>query len=249
MPFRTAFPDSGSISEVSARTLLLTPACPGRLEPDPRRVVAPAVRDRDDAGADRVGDLDGCLDRAGSDVSRARSPSIRPRRSASSGLTCIVQRSLPFTSAAQVVHPGVVRAQLPAADQDEVPVARALERRAQAGRRRRRAAPARARSSPDGVRRTSGMRGSSGPRSTPWGLRSSSSSVRPYGPASEGRGRVRGPVRGDRRAPRATSAGSRPREWGLRVGDRPLDERVDHERVERVEVRVRTLAGHDRRET
>ena len=64
-----------------------------------RRVVPPAVRDAHDARHDRVGDLDRDLDFARRASSPgACAPSASPSRAASSGWTCIVQRSLPFTS-------------------------------------------------------------------------------------------------------------------------------------------------------
>ena len=72
------------------------------------------------------------------ELTRARPPSARPSRAASSGWTCSVQRSLPFTSSGEVVHPRVVRAQLAAADQHQAAVARGASSAAAQPRRRRR---------------------------------------------------------------------------------------------------------------
>ena len=71
-----------------------------------------------------------------SDVTCARPPSSSPSRSASSGWTCAVQRSLPAHEVGDVVHPGVVRAQLAAADQHHAAVA-VRARATRAGARRR----------------------------------------------------------------------------------------------------------------
>ena len=71
----------------------------GHAEPRAADVVAPPVRDRDDAGADVLGDLDGDLDRPRrASVTRAGPPSTSPRRAASSGCTWAVQRAFPRTS-------------------------------------------------------------------------------------------------------------------------------------------------------
>ena len=60
MPLSTAVPVSGSTTSSSVRTLELTPGVGARdVHLDAVRVVAPAVRQRDDAGPDVVGDLDG----------------------------------------------------------------------------------------------------------------------------------------------------------------------------------------------
>ena len=84
----------------SASRFEFTPACSrATRQPHAVGVVAPAVRDRDDAGHDRVGHLDGHLDLAGARARRARARRRRGRgASASSGCSHAVQRSLPFTS-------------------------------------------------------------------------------------------------------------------------------------------------------
>ena len=132
MPFRTAFPDSGSISVVSASTLLLTPAwsratssrTPGASWPQPCGIDTTPV-------ADRVGHLDRRLDRAG----LGREPRALPVDQAEpvgvGGVHVHGAAVLALHERPQVVHPGVVRAQLAAADQHEVAVAASLERRAQ----------------------------------------------------------------------------------------------------------------------
>ena len=99
MPLRTAFPDSGSTRDSSASTLLFTPGCSEatRIRTLGRRAPV-AVRNRDDAGHDRVGDLHRRLHLAGGERTSAWPPSASPNRSASAGFTCIVQRSLPATS-------------------------------------------------------------------------------------------------------------------------------------------------------
>ncbi len=56
------------------------------------------------------------------ELTRAWPPSASPRRSASSGWTCTRAAVLALDQRGQVVHPGVVRAQLAAADQHHVAV-------------------------------------------------------------------------------------------------------------------------------
>ena len=99
--------------------LLLTPACSRATDRRvPGRVVAPAVGERHDARHHLVGHLDGHLDACRPrELTRAVPPSARPRRPASSGWTSSVQRSLPFTSTFDVVHPAVLRAEVAAADE------------------------------------------------------------------------------------------------------------------------------------
>ena len=97
----------------------------------------------------------------------------------------------------EVVHPRVVRAEVAPTDEHEFvdsAARRAAARRGGPGRRA--APPAPARSRPDGVRNTSGSRGSSGPRSTPCGASTRSSSDSPYGPVRSRRSSSRsGPRR------------------------------------------------------
>ena len=187
----------------------------------------------------------------------ARPPSARPSRSASSGWTSSVQRSLPFTSARQVVHPGVVRAQLAAADQQHAVVRRCRSRRAPARSRSTSATIGSGASSilPDGVRSTSGSRGSSGPRSTPCGVCLEAVERQPVRVGAEavavGAGaqqQVEQPLRPAPRLELAPAArrrrGRRPRECAS--ADLARDQRAGDHVVERLDVGVRPLAGDDR---
>ena len=163
MPFSTALPESGSTSDLVGQDVAVHAGVIGRdAHPDARRVVAPAVRDRDDAGHDRVGDLDRRLDLAGARSARAPAPpSVRPSRSRV--VRVHVQRAavLALHERPQVVHPGVVRAQLAAADQDDAAplAARALERRPRSRSTSATIGSGASSILPDGVRSTSGMRG------------------------------------------------------------------------------------------
>ena len=105
-----ALPVSASTTDGSVMSLTLAPALLGGHAPaDAGRVVAEAVRDRDDAGAHLVADLERQLDRADArgDPHALRRRSS-PRAPASSGCSSAVQRSAPFISRAAVVHPRVV---------------------------------------------------------------------------------------------------------------------------------------------
>ena len=126
-------PTAGRPGCSSASTLLFTPACSAAT-----RICAPAASwpqpcgMLDHAGHDRVGDLHRRLDRAGrASVTRGRAPSSSPSRSASSGCTCSGAALLAPHQRLEVVHPGVVRAQLAAADQHHARPFGAAERRAQ----------------------------------------------------------------------------------------------------------------------
>ena len=138
-----------------------------------RAPVAEAVRDGDDARAHLVADLERDLDRAdpGDDADGAAlfEPARgRPRRGAAA--PCSGRR--PW-SAAAVVHPGVVRAQVAAADQGQVEAG--LARPPRARRRRPRARP----------RRRARASGASAT------CLSSASAGRPAAAAAAGRGRCR----------------------------------------------------------
>ena len=156
----------------------------------------------------------------------------------------------------EVVHPRVVRAQLAAARPAPCARSTAPERSPAAAARRRRICSGASSTLPDGVRSTSGMRGWSGPRSTPCGLSSSRAGSgrrgprrtrRRRGPTRSSRSSIRsGPRRGSSSA--RISAWSRPamREWGS-PSSRPTSVAMTM-LVERIDVGVRTLAGHDSRE-
>ena len=100
-------------------------------EPRAGRVVAPAVRERDHAGHDGVGHLDGRLERAGAvlDPRRAAVGEPEPLRVVGVDLQRAALR--PADEQLEVVHPRVVRAQLAAPDEHEPAVRRADERGAQ----------------------------------------------------------------------------------------------------------------------
>ena len=75
IPFSTEVPESGSSVNSSASTLLFAPGrCAATLHARARRVVAPAVRQADDAGQDRVGDLDRRHHARPPSSARARAP-------------------------------------------------------------------------------------------------------------------------------------------------------------------------------
>ena len=135
MPLRTALPDTASSSVSSASTFEFTPACARRRRTaDAGDVVAPAVRDRDDAGHDVVGHLDRHLDLARARAARARARRRRARGGRRRrGARARCSACLPLTSVRQVVHPRVVRAQVAAADEHHRAVGAA--RRASACRR------------------------------------------------------------------------------------------------------------------
>ena len=143
----------------------------------PAPVVAPAVRDAHDARADGVGHLDRHLrpTRPGSSPWPAP-PSARPSRAASSGWTWSVQRGLPFTSTSTLcIHELFER-------RSRRPTSTNVR---SSGRSSDRPQPGDVGEDrlggqldlPAGVRSTSGSRGSSGPRSTPWGCGSTSRAV------------------------------------------------------------------------
>ena len=154
----------------------------------------------------------------------------------------------------QVVHPGVVRAQLAAADQHQAAVSLAPERGRAAARRRPRSPRAPARPCPTACAAPRAAAGWCGPRSTPCGL-SLEHVEREARPGPRRTRRRRAPTRsmksstrsGPRRGSSASisSAGSRPATREPGVGHLALDERRDHQVVERVDVRVRPLAGDD----
>ena len=176
MPLRTALPDSGSNSclvgehvGVDARRARRrrASATPGRSWPHPcGRLTTPGMI----ASVTSTGDVD----RADPRRHLRPAPSARPSAAASSGWTCSVQRGLALHEHVDVVHPRVVRAQVAAADQHEavVPACRPSDGR-QPRRCRRATARGPARSCRSAVRSTSGMRGSSAPRSMPCGWSSS----------------------------------------------------------------------------
>ena len=95
-------------------------------------VVAPAVRDRHDAGHDRIGHLDGHLDLAGARADAGKLPVAQPETLGVVGVDVRRAALLALHERLQVVHPRVVRAQLAAADQDHAAVAGSVERRPQA---------------------------------------------------------------------------------------------------------------------
>ena len=187
IPFSTAVPVSGSSTPASPSALTFTPACSrATLHFDAVEVVAPAVRDRDRR-------------RASCRRSPARSGAISPLRRGDERRLAVGdaearrvagmdQHGAALGAAdelGQVVHPGVVGAQLAAPDQHAArrSAARVVESpRAGAARPRDQL---RRRSSilPLAVRSTSGIRGSSAPKSIPCGAASSAASVSPSGSA------------------------------------------------------------------
>ena len=157
-----------------------------RRQPDAGRVVAPAVRDGHDAGIDRVGDLDGRLDRAGARASaRARSAVDQPE-----------PRGVGRVARAACSGPCPSRAARGCASRS-CSSAAGGGRSARGAPLRRRSSEARSRSTsatigsgassifPDGVRSTSGRRGSSGPRSMPCGFASSVVERQPVRPGAQ----------------------------------------------------------------
>ena len=109
-----------------------------------------------------------------------RAPSARPRRGASAGWTSAVQRSGPLASSGRLCIQLLLRAQVAAADDDQGGRRREVRGRPlqvveQRGRRQLDLA--------EGVRRTSGTRGASGPRSMPPGAALTFASVSPCGQA------------------------------------------------------------------
>ena len=120
IPFRCAIPASRSRSSGSEEASRLTLAPPAAFGDAPAAAVAPAVRDRDRAALDLVGDR-----RRRSRSSRAprlirqRSPSSSPSASASSGWIAGGVGAPAAHQQRRVVHPGVVRAQLAQADQPQ----------------------------------------------------------------------------------------------------------------------------------
>ena len=119
-----------------ASTLLQTPACARRdREPRVRLVVAPAVRQADDAGHHLVAHLDRRheLPAVGA---HARAAAVGDARARGVGGMHEQRAAVaPVTSDGHVVHPRVVRAQVAAAHEHE-PVVAALEPRARAAGRR-----------------------------------------------------------------------------------------------------------------
>jgi hypothetical protein len=230
-------PDSGSRTSSSVRTLALTPAwAPGHAEPHARQVVAPPVGQGDDAGAQVPRHLDGASIAPVRDETRAASPSVRPRRAASSGWTCRRAAGGPRHEARQVVHPRVVGPQVPPADQDERGH-RGVERGMQAldvgrERRRRELDPARTRCA--GGRAGGGR---SGPRSMPCGAASSAASDSVPGPGAPSAGKplaVRPGAQEQVDHPRGPHPRRELGEHGVRVESRRLalaqparDERVE----------------------
>ena len=147
---------------------------PGTLGGDPQSgaglTVAPAVRQADDARADaRRSPRPARRPARPRLVTRASPPSASPRRRGVVGMHLQRAARLALHQHLDVVHPRVVAAQVPATDEHQRP------RRRGRARPRRRAtsaiSPGGASSIvPERVRRTSGRRGSSAPKSTPWGL-------------------------------------------------------------------------------
>ena len=187
MPFSTALPGQRVDAPRRRAGCCWHPACAAAtVEPRLRVVVAPAVRDADDARHDRVGHLDRHLDRAGAGGRPgARPPSASPKPLGVVGMH--VQRA-----ALLALHELRRRC-----------ASTSCWSAAGAGRsapcRRCGGAPATARSRstsatigsgassilPLGVRSTSGMRGSSGPRSMPCGAASSCREREPVGVGAE----------------------------------------------------------------
>ena len=148
-----------------------------RRQRDAGRAVAPAVRDGHDAGMTASVTSTGTSTAPARELTRASAPSARPERPRRRGGRAAVQRAGPADQQREVVHPGVVRAQVAPADEQQPAVLR----------RRDGDAPLQARTSatscsgassirPLAVRSTSGSRGSSGPRSIPCGAASSAAS-------------------------------------------------------------------------
>ena len=111
-----------------------------------------------------------------SDQIRAWAPSSRPSRSASPGLTQSVQRSLPFTSGVRLC----IQELFERSWRRPMSTMPPLRLRPMASRRRSTSATIGSGASsiiPVVVRSISGTRGSSSPRSTPWGESSSMASV------------------------------------------------------------------------
>ena len=132
-------------------------------------VVAPAVRDAHDARHDRVGHLDRDLDRPGARA-HARRPAVgqpeAARRRRGGRAAC----SAPGPSrAGQVVHPGVVGAQLAAADQHDARRSARAPATPAAAPRRPRSAPAPARSCRSACAAPRAAAARAAPRSMPCG--------------------------------------------------------------------------------
>ena len=249
MPLRIAVPDSGSSSQLVGRARWSSsPACsPATPRSRARLVVAPAVRDRDDAGHDVVGHLDRDLDRARARAHAAGLAVDQPEALGVVGVDVGGAALWPADEHRQVVHPRVVGAQVAAADEDHAAVDRARPAPRAGARRRRRAARARARSCRSAVRSTSGSarlqraevdavrRGLEVGERQPVGPAAQQQVEQPLGPdaaararpgARRGRGRGRASAR-RRSARRAVSSATK--------------------LVDRRDVGVRPLAGDDRR--
>ena len=129
IPFSTALPESGSIRSERARTLLFDPACsPGDRELDAFAVVAPAVGDADDPGHHRVGDLDRDLDRSRLGADRRRLAVGEAEALRVVGVDVRGALRAAADQAWDVVHPGVVRAEIAPPDQDHAAVRPAPQR-------------------------------------------------------------------------------------------------------------------------
>ena len=171
MPLRTALPDSGSRRELVGEDV----AVDARVGRGDRASGCPARRGPSrGAGSPRPACTSSVTSTAATteptrEVTRACPPSSSRSGSASSGWTCSVQRSLALHQRRHVVHPAVVRAQVPAADEHEAVVG-APARRAPGGRRPRSGA-GHSSTCRSASAAAPGSRGCSGPRSTPCGVR------------------------------------------------------------------------------
>ena len=183
MPLRTALPESGSIALLVGEQVAVDAGVRRRRrELRAGRVVAPAVGNATTPGMIASVTSTGTSIAPARELTRARPPSLEPEpRRRRRGATCSVQRGLPLHQVREVVHPGVVGAQVAAADQHQLAVRWPVERRREALARRRAIGSGASSIRPLGVRSTSGRRGSSAPRSMPCGAASSMSSVRPSG--------------------------------------------------------------------